>query len=87
MLFGTPRENVPRQARRIAQLGYNIIPNSSARLELGSAQLFGNHPRDTRHLDPRSLDAIDYWVKCLKDEGVYVWLDMHYLRDSSRATV
>ncbi|MBV8311593.1 MAG: hypothetical protein JO344_14520, partial [Planctomycetaceae bacterium] len=23
-LFGTPRENVPRQARRIAQLGYNL---------------------------------------------------------------
>ena len=29
----------------------------------------------------RSLDAIDYWIKCLKDEGVYVWLDMHYLRE------
>src|SRR5208337_5132013 len=21
-----------------------------------------------------SLDAIDYWIKCLKDEGVYDWL-------------
>ena len=38
VLFGTPRENVPRQARRIAQLGYNLMRIHQARSELGPAQ-------------------------------------------------
>ena len=37
--------------------------------------------KDTRHLDPRSLAALDYWIKCLEDEGIYIWLDLHYLRE------
>ena len=80
-LFGTPRDNVPRQARRIAQLGYNIVRIEGHEANWVRPNIFGNNARDTRHLDRRSLDAIDYWVKCLKDEGIYVWLDMHYLRE------
>lgn len=81
VLFGTPRENVPRQARRIAQLGYNLIRIHQQDANWVHPNIFGGDVRDTRHLDPRSLDAIDYWVKCLENEGVYVWLDMHYLRE------
>ncbi len=81
VLFGTPRENVPRQARRIAQLGYNLIRIHQADANWVHPNIFGNDAGDTRHLDPRSVDAIDYWVRCLKNEGVYVWLDMHYLRE------
>ena len=81
VLFGTPRENIPRQARRIAQLGYNIIRIVQHESNWVRPNIFGSNAQDTRHLDRRSLDAIDYWIKCLKDEGVYVWLDMHYLRE------
>jgi hypothetical protein len=81
VLFGTPRENIPRQARRIAQLGYNIMRIVQHESNWVRPNIFGSDARDTRHLDRRSLDAIDYWIKCLKDEGVYVWLDLHYLRD------
>ena len=28
----------------------------------------------------RSLDIIDWWIKCLKNEGIYVWLDLIYGR-------
>ena len=81
VLFGTPRENVPRQARRIAQLGYNLVRIVQHESNWVRPNIFGGNTRDTRHLDRRSVDAIDYWIKCLKDEGVYVWLDMHYLRE------
>ena len=81
VLFGTPRENVPRQARRIAQLGYNLIRFHQEDANWFQPNIFGTGARDTRHLDRRSLDAIDYWIKCLKDEGVYVWLDLYCLRD------
>ena len=23
------------------------------------------------------LEKLDWWIKCLKDEGIYVWLDLH----------
>jgi hypothetical protein len=79
-LFTTPRANIALQARRIAQLGYNLVRIVQHEANWVSPNIFGKGSSDTRHLDPRSLDAIDLWIKCLKDEGVYVWLDMHYLR-------
>ena len=33
--------------------------------------------KTTRLLDPGSLDDLDWLIKCLEDEGIYVWLDMH----------
>jgi hypothetical protein len=80
VLFSTPRKSIPRQARRIAQLGYNLMRIVQHDANWADPNIFGSNPKDTRHLDPRSLDSLDYWIKCLKDEGVYVWLDMHYLR-------
>ena len=26
------------------------------------------------------LERLDWWIKCLKDEGIYVWLDLHVQR-------
>ena len=44
--------------------------------------IFGRHDqvRDTQNLSPESLQKIDWWIKCLKDEGIYVWLDLHVQR-------
>ena len=81
VLFSTPHENVPRQARRIAQLGYNLVRIHQQDANWVRPNIFGNDAKDTRHLDPRSLAALDYWIKCLEDEGIYIWLDMHYLRE------
>jgi hypothetical protein len=81
VLFQTPRENIPRQARRMARLGYNVMRIVQHESNWVKPNIFGADYRDTRHLDRRSLDTLDYWIKCLKDEGIYVWLDMHYLRE------
>ena len=79
-LFQTPRENIPRQARRMAALGYNLARIVQHEANWVNPNIFGSRYQDTRHLNPGTLDLLDYWIKCLKDEGIYVWLDMHYLR-------
>ena len=84
-LFMTPRENIPRHARRIAQLGYNLMRIVQHESNWVNPNIFGASAKDTRHLDPRALESLDLWIKCLKDEGVYVWLDMHYLRELEAA--
>jgi len=38
----------------------------------------------TQKLDDQALDMLDWWVKCLKDEGVYVWMDLHVGRQFLR---
>lgn len=26
------------------------------------------------------MNKLDWWIKCLKDEGIYIWLDLHVQR-------
>ncbi len=75
-LFSTPREYVPRQAHRMAQLGYNLMRLHHHDSEWVDPNIFGRKAPSTLTLDPTSLDMLDWWIKCLKDEGIYVWLDM-----------
>jgi hypothetical protein len=39
--------------------------------------IFDKKFKDSGHLSARSLDSLDWWIKSLKDEGIYIWLDMH----------
>ena len=76
-VFATPRQNVARQAHRMAQLGFNLMRIAHHDSDWVNPNLFDRRYNDTRHLDPKSLDTLDWWIKCLKDEGIYVWLDMY----------
>lgn len=84
-LFATPRENAPRQARRMAQLGYNLMRIHHHDSDWVQPNVFGNQATTTRRLDPASLEALDWWIKCLKDEGIYVWLDLEVGRTFKHA--
>ena len=80
-LFQTPRENVARQAHRMAQLGYNLVRLGHIDAKWVKPNIFaGNGRTDTRHLNPQAFDIIDWWIKCLKDEGIYIWGDLVYGR-------
>ena len=80
-LFNTSREDVPRQARRMAQLGYNLMRIHHHDSPWANPNIFGGKKVETtRQLSADSLDALDWWIKCLKDEGIYVWLDMEVNR-------
>ena len=76
-LFSTPRQNVAKQAHRMAQLGYNLMRIHHHDSDWVNPNIFDRQFKDSRHLNAKSLDALDWWIKCLKDEGIYVWIDAH----------
>lgn len=79
-LFGTTRDNVKRQARRLSQLGFNLVRLHHHDSYWVSPNVFGKDAPNTRSLDDSALAQLDWWIKCLKDEGIYVWLDLHVQR-------
>ncbi|MGB6100052.1 MAG: hypothetical protein WBG44_04165 [Comamonas sp.] len=85
-LFNTPREVVQQQARRLAQLGYNLVRLHHHDSPWVNPNVFGNPKTmaDTQTLDAEALDKLDWWIKCLKDEGIAIWLDLHVGRAVKR---
>lgn len=81
-LFGTPRDAVMLQARRLSALGFNLVRIHHHDSPWVNPNIFGDAKsvRDTRRLSADAQDRIDWWIKCLKDEGIYVWLDLHVQR-------
>ena len=67
-------------ARRLAMAGCNIVRLHQLDAEWGSPNIFsfsrGKRVDSTRTLDPRSMERLDYLVYCLKQEGIYCYLDM-----------
>ncbi|WP_178118985.1 cellulase family glycosylhydrolase [Pseudomonas akapageensis] len=78
-LFRTPDDAIKQQAKRLSALGFNLVRLHHHDSPWVSPNIFGDGhiTRDTQQLSPDSLKKIDWWIKCLKDEGIYVWLDMH----------
>ncbi len=85
-----PKNEIEEQAKRIARLGYNLMRfHHHDSTSWVSPTVIDKSLSDSRHFDKAGLDALDYWVKCLKDEGVYVWLDLHVgreFKEGDRAT-
>lgn len=81
-LFKTPDEEIIKQAKRLSALGFNLVRLHHHDSPWVSPNVFGDGTliRDTQQLNAESLRKIDLWVKSLKDEGIYVWLDMHVQR-------
>jgi hypothetical protein len=81
-LFQTPRESVRLQARRLSELGFNLVRIHHHDSFWVRPNIFGDGASpDTRHLSAAALEALDWWIKCLKDEGIYIWLDLHVQRE------
>jgi hypothetical protein len=77
-LFTTSPEGIKQAARRLAQLGFNLVRLHHHDSDWVNPNVFGKPaPASTRQLDPAALDKIDLWVSALKAEGIYVWLDLH----------
>ena len=76
-LFMTSDEKIKTHAKRIAQLGFNLIRIHHHDSKWVKPNVFNKQADNTRELSDKSLKKLDWWIKCLKDEGVYVWLDLH----------
>lgn len=79
-LFNTSKDNVKQQAKRISALGFNLVRVHHHDSPWVIPNIFGKDAADTQTLNPASLDKLDWWIKCLKEEGIYVWLDLHVQR-------
>lgn len=76
-LFQADRDTIAAQARRIAALGFNLVRIHHHDSHWVDPNVFVAGARDTQGLSDDALDKLDWWVKCLQDEGIYVWLDLH----------
>ena len=67
-------------ARRLAKFGVNIIRTHQMDAEWATPNIFQFNrfkPKDdTRSLDPESMERLDYLIYCLRQEGIYIYLDM-----------
>ena len=76
-LFSTPREEVRVQAHRLAALGFNLVRIHHHDSDWVSPNIFGaKTASDTLKLSDEALDQLDWWIKSLEEEGIYVWLDL-----------
>jgi hypothetical protein len=77
-LFGTSKDDVKRQAHRLSALGFNLVRLHHHDSEWVNPNIFGDQKTpNTQTLDLAMLEKLDWWIKCLKDEGIYIWLDLH----------
>ncbi|MBL8328766.1 MAG: hypothetical protein JNJ71_07925 [Rubrivivax sp.] len=81
-LFETPRDAVRQQARRLAALGFNLVRIHHHDAFWVQNNLFGDQRslRETGQIHAEQFDKIGWWIKCLRDEGIHIWLDLHVHR-------
>jgi hypothetical protein len=76
-LFDTPDDEIKIHAKRIAQLGFNLVRIHHHDSKWVKSNIFKNPADNTQELSDNAFKKLDLWIKCLKDEGVYIWLDLH----------
>lgn len=66
-------------ARRLARAGVNMVRLHQLDAEWASPNIFafkkGKRQIDSRTFDEESLERLDYLIYCLKNEGIYIYLD------------
>lgn len=77
LYHATTPELVRHQAERLSKLGFNLVRIHHHDSDWVTPNVFGTEAKTTRELDAVALEKIDWWIKCLRDEGIYVWLDLH----------
>ena len=77
-IFQTPNDMIKAQAKRLSALGFNLVRLHHHDSLWVNPNIFGDQKiNNTKAIDKDSIEKIDWWIKCLKDEGIYVWLDLH----------
>ena len=68
-----------KTARRLSEAGVNCVRTHWMDSEFNTPNIFaftkGRRLPDTRKLDERSMDRLDYLIFCLKQQGIYIYLD------------
>ena len=73
-------EHSEKVARRLAKIGVNMVRFHQLDAEWSTPNIFqftrGSNTANTMNLDPLSMDRLDYLIYCLKQEGIYVYMDL-----------
>lgn len=78
-LFIKDKNLIKLHAKRLASLGFNLV-------RLHHHDSFWVIPsliqedNTTQNINANALDSYFWWVKCLRDEGIYVWVDLEVQR-------
>ncbi|MFK5893093.1 MAG: glycosyl hydrolase family 5 [Pseudomonadota bacterium] len=78
-LFIQNKKLIKQHASRIAKLGFNLV-------RLHHHDSYWVNPSliskglTTQEINTKSLDSYFWWIKCLRDEGIYVWVDLQVQR-------
>lgn len=70
------KQDSERLARQLSKIGYNAV-----RLHHFDKMLCDENDPDRTKLNPEMLDKLDYLVKCLKDQGIYITIDLYTIRE------
>lgn len=76
-LFRTSDENIQKHAKRLSRLGFNLVRIHHHDSKWVKPNIFKNPGLDTSELSSAALKKLDWWITCLKEEGIYIWLDLH----------
>ncbi|MGE3313543.1 MAG: hypothetical protein AB7O26_00415 [Planctomycetaceae bacterium] len=83
-------EQIELHAQRLGKLGFNLARlHHHDTMEWVDPTVIDKAGDSSRTLSTRGMDRIDYWIKCLSENGIYVWLDLHsyrQFRPNDRAT-
>ena len=75
-----PHDHAEALANRLAKSGVNLVRLHQMDRDYAHPNIFqfqrGPLLQNTRKLDEQSMERLDYLVKCLKDQGVYIMLDL-----------
>lgn len=74
------KEYAKNFATRIAQSGCNLVRFHQLDAPFSTPNIFsftkGRRETTSRQLNPKAMDALDHLIYCLKEEGIYCYLDM-----------
>ncbi len=71
-------------AKRLSKIGVNLVRFHQLDAEWNTPNIFqftkGERKKDTLSFDPESIKRLDYLIYCLKNEGIYCYLDIFTYR-------
>ncbi len=73
-------EHSEKLAARLEKTGLNLVRLHQLDAEWSTPNIFrftkGSLQEDTLSLDPKSMDRMDYLIYCLKNHGIYIYMDL-----------
>ena len=78
-LFIKNKKRIKQHAKRLASLGFNLVRLHHHDSLWVKPNLISNGAT-TQDFNLNALDSYYWWVKCLRDEGIYVWVDLQVQR-------